>query len=148
MEFRYKDIQIGQLIEALVLEKSIEEDRICNFLKVNESELEKMYQSKSIDTDLLLRWSKLLEYDFFRIYSQHLLLYAPPAKVNPKENSGNKKKSTLPSFTKNLYTPEIIQFIIELIELKKKTPTEIIEQYRIPKTTLYKWIRKHKKTEI
>lgn len=146
MEFRYKNIQIGQFIEALVAEKAIDEDRICTFFKIDTSELQKMYESKNMDTGLLLRWSKLLEYDFFRIYSQHLLLYAPPSKMNLKKNE-DKKKSVLPSFTKSLYTPEIIQFIIELIELKKKTPTEIIEQYRIPKTTLYKWIRKHKKTK-
>lgn len=149
MEFRYKDIKIGQLIKTLVLEKDIEEHRICNFLKVDESALEKMYQSKSMDTDLLLRWSKLLEYDFFRIYSQHLLLYAPSSKMDAKKSVVvNKEKSALPSFTKSLYTPEIIQFIIELVEQKKKTPPEIIEHYRIPKTTLYKWIRKHRKTEI
>src|SRR5690554_8219152 len=148
MQFRYKDIKIGPLIKTLVLERDIEEHRICNFLKVDESALEKMYQSKSMDTDLLLRWSKLLEYDFFRIYSQHLLLYAPSSKMDAKKSVVNKKKSALPSFTKSLYTPEIIQFIIELVEQKKKTPPEIIEHYRIPKTTLYKWIRKHRKTEI
>lgn len=139
MNFNYKEIHIGTLIKQLVLEKEVDNDRIANFLKVDKAVIEEMYVEKSLDTNLLLRWSKLLEYDFFRIYSQHLLLYAPM----PKKET--KVKSTLPSFAKSLYTPEIISFIIELIELKKKTPTEIIKEYNIPKTTLYKWIKKHKK---
>lgn len=139
MKFNYKEIHIGAMIGQMVLEKEIDEDRIANFFNVEKALIERMYKEKSLDTDLLLRWSKLLEYDFFRIYSQHILLYAPL----PKKK--NKVKSALPSFTKSLYTPEIIGFIIELIELKKKTPTEIIKEYNIPKTTLYKWIKKHKK---
>ncbi len=147
MELNYKDIRIGKLIENLVRKKSIGTDRVCNFLNIEESELEKIYESKSMDTDLLLRWSKLLEYDFFRIYSQHLLFYAPSTKMKQKKKAVNKAKNTPPSFTKSLYTPEIIQFILELIEHKKKTPAEIIEQYRIPKTTVYRWIGKHKNIE-
>lgn len=139
MKFNYKEIHIGTMIKQLVLEKEINEDRIANFFKADTVVIDRMYEKKSLDTDLLLRWSKLLEYDFFRIYSQHLLLYAPIPKKEAKHRSG------LPSFTKSLYTPEIIGFIIELIELKKKTPTEIIKEYNIPKTTLYKWIKKHKK---
>lgn len=139
MKFNYKEIHIGTMIKQLVLEKEIDEDRIVNFFMLTDDEVERMYEFKSMDTEMLLRWSKLLEYDFFRIYSQHLLLYASMSK------KGTKFESTLPSFTKSLYTPEIIAFIIELIELNKKTPTEIINEYNIPKTTLYKWIRKHKK---
>lgn len=143
MEFKFKNIYIGKLIETLVAEKKLEEARICRFLKTNETQLYAMYRAKSMDTELLLRWSKLLEYDFFRVYSQHLLLYAPPAKMN-YARAPLKGKPKIPGFTKSLYTPEIIEFIIEQIERKEKTPAEIIEQYRIPKTTLYKWIKKHK----
>lgn len=146
MEFKFKNIHIGKLIEALVLEKKLNEERICHFLKINETQLGKMYHVNSMDTELLLRWSKLLEYDFFRVYSQHLLLYAPPAKMNFAKTVLH-RNNKIPSFTKSLYTPEIIEFIIEQIERNEKTPAEIIEQYRIPKTTLYKWIKKHKKTE-
>lgn len=147
MEFKYKDIFIGKLIETRVFEKELKEERICNFLKINEAQLHAMYQSKSMDAELLLRWSKLLEYDFFRIYSQHLVLYAPPARTSSANTSAKSTASTLPSFSKSLYTPEIIEFIVEQVACKKKTTSEIIEDYRIPKTTLYKWIKKHKKTE-
>lgn len=142
MEFMYKDIHIGKLIFQLVTEKEIDDDRIVKFLKVPQSKINEMYQSKDLSTEMLLLWSKLLEYDFFRIYSQHLLLYAPPASLNY-----NKKYtvSSLPQFRKNVYTTEIINFIVELYESKEMTQKEIMDKYNIPKTTLYKWIKKHKK---
>ena len=99
-----------------------------------------MYKHKSLDTEILLKWSKLLEYDFFRIYTQHLILYAPPVKQEENENN---KKSSLPQFRKNIYTKEIIDFILEQISNGKMTKNEVIERYRIPKTTLYKWISKY-----
>lgn len=141
MESNYKDIHIGSLVQTLVKERGISESRINNFFKLDTDEIERMYEEKSIDTEMLLKWCKLLEYDFFRIYSQHLLLYAPPLNANLKNN----KVETVPTFIKSLYTPEIIEFIVEQLENKVKTPTEIIEQYRIPKTTLYRWIKKHNK---
>ncbi|CAM3415423.1 Transposase [Empedobacter stercoris] len=111
----FKEIHIGTLINQLVTESGIEISRICNFLKCSEEELEKMYQAKSLDTEVLLRWSKLLEYDFFRIYSQHLILYAPPFAGKEKGN----KKSNLPRFRKNIYTKEVIDFILEQLKQEK-----------------------------
>ena len=142
MEFVYKNIHIGQLILRLVTEKEIDDDRIVKFLKVPSSKIKEMYQSKDLGTEMLLLWSKLLEYDFFRIYSQHLLLYAPPASLNYKIKETDSK---LPQFRKNVYTTEIINFIVELYHNKEMTQKEIMDQYNIPKTTLYKWIKKHKK---
>ncbi|WP_317125994.1 hypothetical protein [Chryseobacterium sp. 7] len=107
-------------------------------------EIQKMYDSKSLDTEVLLRWSKLLEYDFFRIYSQHLILYAPEEKRNYR--SSGKKKSKLPVFRKNIYTREVIDFILEMINSGEMTRMMVIEKYKIPKTTLYKWIEKYNKT--
>ena len=78
----FKDINIGQMMEILVTESGIEISRICNFMKSTEEEIEEMYQSKSLDTEVLLKWSKLLGYDFFRVYSRHLILYSPPLKAS------------------------------------------------------------------
>lgn len=139
----FKDIHIGQMIEKRVAESGIELSRICNFLKSTEEEVLKMYEAKSLDTEILLRWSKLLEYDFFRIYSQHLILYAPQS-ANEKTVKQNSKKTNLPLFRKNIYTKEVIDFILELIETGEKTKIQIMEEYNIPKTTLYKWISKYK----
>lgn len=115
----FKEIHIGTLISQRVTESRIEMSRICNFLPCTEDEVKEMYQSKSMDTEILLRWSKLLEYDFFRIYSQHLILYAPQGNTNynqlPKDH-----RSKLPQFRKNIYTKEVIDFILELIVTGEK----------------------------
>jgi len=137
----FKEIHIGTLINQAVTESGIEISRICNFMKCTEEEIQKMYQTKSLDTEILLKWSKLLEYDFFRVYSQHLILYAPPSS---KEEESKKKKTSLPQFRKNIYTKEIITFILGQIDSGAMTKIDVMERYKIPKTTLYKWISKYK----
>jgi hypothetical protein len=107
-------------------------------MKCTEEEIYHMYGSNEIGTEKLLRWSKLLDYDFFRIYTQHLILYSPPENNKQKAET----KTELPVFRKNIYTREIIDFILELIHTGVKTKAEIMQEYRIPKTTLYKWISK------
>lgn len=102
-----------------------------------------MYKMNSLDSEILLRWSKLLEYDFFRFYSQHLILYSPKSTQN--NCSKETEKSTLPQFKKNIYTQELIDFILEQLHFEVMTKKQIIEEYRIPRTTLYKWIYKHSK---
>ena len=137
----FKNIHIGQMIEKRVAESEMETLRICNFFNCTEDEVIEMYQQENLPTDILLKWSKLLEYDFFRIYTQHLILYAPPS---AKEQDSKTEKSSLPQFRKNIYTKEIITFILEQIDSGAMTKIEVMEQYKIPKTTLYKWIDKYK----
>ncbi len=137
----FKNIHIGSLVEKRVTENGIETSRICNFLKCSEDELYNMYRSQDLSTDVLLRFSKLLEYDFFRLYTQHLILYAPPGSINYHKKE-TEKTSQLPVFRKNIYTKEIIDFMMDLLRKGVKTKSEIIREYRIPKTTLYKWITK------
>ncbi|MBB4807916.1 transcriptional regulator with XRE-family HTH domain [Chryseobacterium defluvii] len=134
----YKNIHIGQFIKERVEEKEITMDRICNFLNKDEKFIEEVYNNKSIDTDLLLRWCKLLEYDFFRIYSSHLILYAPPSAVN----KGTKKSEKIPYFRKNIYTQEIKDFIIKKILSDEMSLSDVIEEYSIPKSTLHRWMQK------
>lgn len=140
----FKEIHIGKLLNQLVTEQEISISRLCNFMKCTEKEVEEMYNMKSLDTEVLLKWSKLLEYDFFRLYSQHLILYAPIGKKNSTEDVENKNKSPLPRFRKNVYTKEVIDYILNKIETGEMKTTEVIERYHIPKTTLYKWINKYK----
>ena len=139
----FKSIHIGILINKAVTESGIEMSRICNFFNCTEDEVIEMYQQENLPTDILLKWSKLLEYDFFRIYSQHLILYAPPSAETKTVKKAN-KKITFPQFRKNIYTKEIIDFVLEQINTKEMTKTEVMERYGIPKTTLYKWISKYK----
>jgi len=139
----YKNIHIGNLIHLRVTENQIEMTRICNFFNLSAEEIENMYTRQSLDSEILLKWSKLLEYDFFRLYSQHLILYSPPASLNKTEISG--EKYSLPVFKKNIYTKEIIDFLVELVESGDKSIKQVIEDYKIPKTTLHKWISKYRK---
>ncbi|KFF03085.1 transposase [Chryseobacterium luteum] len=142
MKIDFKDLHIGSLIETRVTEKGIDIDRICSFMKRDEEDIKKMYASKNLDSDIILRWSKLLEYDFFRFFSQHLILYAPPSNSNYNRITST---SALPEFRKNLYTTEVIDFILDLLANKEKTKLEIMKEYRIPKSTLHRWIEKYKK---
>lgn len=137
----FKDIHIGTLIQQAVLESNISEERIGSYLKLTASEILEVYENKSMDTDELLKWSKLLDYDFFRVFSQHLILYSPP--TNLEKSKDSPMKSALPTFRKNIYTRELIDFILERIQLGEMSIKEVISQYGVPKTTLYKWINKY-----
>ncbi len=136
----FKNINIGEIIQKIVLEYKIDSDRIYKHFKYSVNELEHIYNSSSLEADIILKWSKFLDYDLFRIYTQHLILYAPPSNSYKKMDN----KANVPKFTKNIYTSEIIEFIVDVIEKDEKTIPQVVEEYGIPKTTLYKWIKKHK----
>lgn len=138
----FKNIHIGSLIRQHVLECDMDISRICNFFSCREEEILEMYGKTDLDTDLLLKWSKLLKYDFFRLYTQHLILYSPASTVKQKEVLG---KVSLPKFRKNIYTKEVIDFVLQQIKSGEMSKKLIIEKYKIPKTTLYKWIEKYDK---
>lgn len=140
----FKNIHIGELISNKLKEDDVSIKRTMNFMKCTEQEVEAMLLQQDLSTYTLLRWSKLLEYDFFRIYSQHLILYAPQKGIGLNSIKYKKKqKSTLPQFKKNVYTKEIIDFIMKLIINHEKSIQEVIDDYHIPKTTLYKWLKKY-----
>jgi hypothetical protein len=86
-----------------------------------------MYAQKNLPTDILLKWSKLLDYDFFRIYTQHLILYSPSSS-DVKSEKQIRKKTILPQFRKNIYTKEVIDFILEQIETGEKTKIQVMKE--------------------
>ncbi|MDR6461978.1 helix-turn-helix domain-containing protein [Chryseobacterium sediminis] len=133
-----KNIHIGSLIKLRIEERNINILRICKFLKCTEDELNFMLSEKSLDSEIILKLSTLLEYDFFRLYSQYLILYAPQAISNDSE-----KKTSLPQYRKNIYTKEMVDFILEQIGNGNKTQMQIVQEYRIPRSTLYKWVNKY-----
>lgn len=135
----FKNIHIGQIIENVVKQRQVEYSRITSFFNCGQQEISEVYKAKNIDTEYLLKWSKLLEYDFFRIYTQHLILYAPPS----AETESVHKNTNLPRFRKNIYTKEIIDFVLEQIHTGEMSKKEVMNRYKIPKTTLYKWISKY-----
>ena len=131
------NIKLGTLIQQQVKENNIDMTRICNFFNLKEEEIKEMYELKTFDSGLLLKWSKLLEYDFFRIYSQHLLLYCEKGKKQ-YENID----TSLPFFRKRIYMEESIALILKEINEGKNTKKEIIDKYSLSKSTVYRWIRK------
>ena len=134
-----KNIHIGEIIKIKVKEEKTDLDKIQKYFKCSEEEIFNMFQEKSLDSDLLLKWSKILKYDFFRLYTQHLILYSPPKSSDSTINS-----KTLPNFRKNIYTREVIGFILEMLSTGNKTKQDIIEEYGIPKSTLHKWMSKYR----
>ena len=75
-----------------------------------------MYKSKSIDVNILLKWSKLLDYGFFRIYTTSHPFCS--SRIGYKQNP--QKNTELPQFRKNIYTIEIIEFVLEMIKNESK----------------------------
>ncbi|HCA09692.1 transposase [Chryseobacterium sp.] len=136
-----KNLNIGSMIKDRVAENGIEMSRICKFLNTSENEVLNMYQCSSLDTELLLRWAKLLEYDFFRLYSQHLILYSPQSSMDYVQK--RKLPDSLPAFRKSLYNKEIIEFILDKIRKGEMTKSKVMSEYKIPKSTLYKWLHKY-----
>lgn len=133
-----KNIHIGELIQKRADEMQISIRRISEFMGCDEEEINKMYQCHGMEVSVLLRWSMLLKYDFFRIYTGHLILYAPSSKTSKRTIN----KQTQQIFRKNIYTHEVKNFIMEKIFTNQMTVQEVIHRYRIPKTTLYKWLKK------
>lgn len=139
MKVNVKDIHIGNIIKGIIDERKIDIDRICNFFKMDEVEIDNMFEQKTLDSGLLLKWSKLAQYDFFRPYVTHLMLFAG---ISQTKNNQQHKRTDDIQFRKNIYTKEIKDYIIELVNTKQKTLPEIISEYNIPKTTVYKWMKK------
>lgn len=133
-----KNIDIGDVIRSKVEEHKISIERISRFLGKTEYEIVKMYEQKSIDTDILLKWCKLLKFDFFRFYTGHLILYSPGSRI---DNTFRQKGETM-VFRKSIYTQEVKDFVLEKINTGKMTANEVVVKYKIPKTTLYKWMKK------
>lgn len=133
-----KNIHIGSLIRSKVEEYQISIERISRFLNSTEDEVERMYHAKSMDTDMLLKWCKLLKFDFFRFYTGHLILYAPQSRI---DTVFTQKENTL-VFRKSIYTQEVKDFILDKIKTGKMTANDVVKRYKIPKTTLYKWMKK------
>lgn len=140
MKIDLKNIHVGSLIEQRVKECDIDMVRICNFFNGDEEDIIAMYGEEHIRTEALLKWSKLLSYDFFRLYTQHIVLYSPPDRA---EKIAGTKPTALPTFRKNIYTKELISFVLEQVNKGVMKRSEVITEYGIPKTTLYKWLSKY-----
>jgi len=59
---------LGNSIRELVNECGFTSKEVATYLEVGEDQLEKIYQSRSIDMEKLLKLSKLLQHNFFIHY--------------------------------------------------------------------------------
>ncbi len=136
----FKNIHIGNIIRERVAEQNISLERIEKFLQTDQEGIEQMYNKESLDAQLLLQWSKLLDYNLFLYYHSHLQLYTPSASTAKIKTQSS--ENTDPLFRKNLYTKEVKDYILELIKMGKMTSSEVMKKYSIPKATLFTWMRK------
>jgi hypothetical protein len=138
-----RDIHIGNLINYVLSEKKVSLNEIRSKMGFSTRIINQMLNSPSIDTLLLLKWSKVLRYDFFRLYSSHLMLH------HGISNTLSKKEDNLEiegiQIRKNVYTKELIQFLVNKVRSNEMNTRQVINQYGIPKTTFYKWLQKYPK---
>lgn len=141
---KMNEIHIGKLILEACLALQITDERMENFFSMPYAEVENMFAQEHLSTDLLLKWSKLLKFDFFRIYSEHLMMFHG---ISAKLFKDHSHIATGLDVRKNLYTPEIKQFIVNKVQTNQMTIPEAIERYGVGRTTLFRWIAKFKKQE-
>ena len=65
-------MHIGQEIKNKIREKNISIVSFAHQLAYTRANIYKILDKKSIDTDLLIRISAILQYDFFKHFSQEL----------------------------------------------------------------------------
>lgn len=135
----YKSIHIGSCIQKVAEVRNLSVSRACIFLKCSHQDILDMYTQKALESDLLLRWCKLLDYNFFMMYHTHLQLYAPSASgtrfskhIQPDQIEGF-------VFRKNIYSPDIIDWILNKLKKGELSPKDVMEKYHIPRTTIYRW---------
>ena len=138
-----KDIHIGKHIKKVVEIRGLPVSKACLMFKLSQSQILDMYASKTLDSGILLQWCKLLDYNFFMIYNSHLQLYKPLAASTrlPKQKMNDSDEKYV--FRKNLYSPYVINWLLDKIDKKQLTPSDIITKYNIPRTTLYRWIKRN-----
>jgi plasmid maintenance system antidote protein VapI len=66
------EIHIGQLIREKMKEEGRSAAWLAKQLYCNRSNIHKIFQKQTIDTDLLFRISKIMKVDYFEFYSDAL----------------------------------------------------------------------------
>lgn len=64
------NVHIGEEIKKRIKEKGITIVWFSSQLSCTRANVYKIFEKKSLDTDLLLRISVILDYDFFELYSE------------------------------------------------------------------------------
>ena len=141
---KYKKIHIGKHIQHVVLKSGISLGKICQYMQSTPNEIEEMYAKSSIDSSVLLKWSKLLNYNFFMFYNTHLQLYKPKASTARLKET--KESDSLYDFSRKYYSNEVKEFVLNKIKKEELTVADVISKYNIPRTTIYRWVKKGQRT--
>lgn len=135
--FNFKKIHIGYVLKSIVYERKLEEEDVLKYFKITKETLDEIYNTHNVTLDELLKWSKFLRFDLFRIFSMHLMLHHGISITKSKKKDGNAGIS----IRKNVYTQEIKVFVVSQIRNEEISVPDAIKKYSIPKTTLYKWLK-------
>lgn len=140
----YKNIHIGSHIKRISEIRNLSMSRACSYFKCSQQDIIDIYNQKTLDSGLLLKWCKLLDYNFFMFYHTHLQLYKPSASSSKlsKKEMNNVDEGYV--FRKNIYSPDIIDWILNKWQSGELTPQDIMKKYKIPRTTLYRWRKREK----
>ena len=65
-------IHIGECIRRQIEEQGKTTVWFANMLGCHRSNIYKIYEKKSIDSGVLLRISRILDFDFFKLYSEEI----------------------------------------------------------------------------
>lgn len=65
-------MHIGSLIKQKVREQKKTSVWLAQSLSCSRTNVYKLYDKKSVDTDVLIRISKILDFDFFSLYSTEM----------------------------------------------------------------------------
>src|SRR5258706_6887324 len=61
-------VHIGEIIKRVMLEKNLSQEKLGKLINKNKQNVGNIFKRKSIDTDLLLKLSEALHYNFFEQY--------------------------------------------------------------------------------
>lgn len=140
-----RNIHIGRLIKEVVTKQNIDNSLLIKKMDCSGETLLFYYNSKTLDAGLLLKFSKILRYDFFRLYSSHLMLHHGISNTLANKKTENIVEGV--RIRKNVYTKELISYLLDKIRNNEMTKVEVISKYGVPKTTLYKWMQKYPKPQ-
>jgi len=138
-----RNVHIGSIINQVIQEKDINMNEIRIKMGCSTRTLNKMLHSNTMDSLVLLKWSKVLRYDFFRLYSSHLMLHHGISNTLSKKTENVEIEGI--QIRKNVYTKELIEFLVNKVRNNEMNSSQVITQYGIPKTTFYKWLQKYPK---
>ena len=142
----YRNIHIGKYIKLRMTEIGMDQGTLAGKLRQSPEQLQGIFSSGDITCHQLLKISRILSYDFFRIYSMNIILYSPPNMgfaIKPEKGQRKGNGTRMPNFIKNTYTPQVISYIVSLYRSGELSAAEMTQKYRIPKTTLYRWLKKY-----